>query len=349
MKSRFARTMIVVGPVLLLIIIGGFLWQAGFLTPKAEKPGGPLEKISIGVSLTRLNGLIWIAQNQGFDKEQGLEFTLKSYQAGRYAIKDLTSGRLDLACCAEFVLVSEILAGQADLRCLSALASGEIEELIARRDRGINRPEDLRGKTIGVPRGTIADFFLGRFLTFNQIALREVTIVNVNPKGMADALAEGKVDAVMAWTPLIFEITKKMGNNVITWPAQGDQEHYWLLLAQEGVVKERPAALVKLLRSLTQAADYMKQHPEEARDIISRCLQVSLSDFSADRFPVTYELFLDQALLLAMEDQARWMIEHKLTGRKQVPDFLDYLDADILLKTDPKAVRLVLPGKGRPG
>ena len=131
-------------------------------------------------------------QRPGVCTEHGLELDLKTYQAGRAAITDLKAGRLDLACCAEFVLVGEILAGGADLRCLSVLSSGEINELIARRDRGISRPEDLRGKTIGLPLKTSAEFFLGRFLTFNHLSLKEVTIININPFDLADALPPGK-------------------------------------------------------------------------------------------------------------------------------------------------------------
>jgi NitT/TauT family transport system substrate-binding protein len=325
---------------LLLVLITGFLWQGGFLGQR-----GPREKLTIGVSHSMLNGLVWIAQSQGFNKEQELEITLKTYQAGKEAMQDLTSGRLDLACAAEFALVGEILAGHTNLRCLAALAAGEIEDLIARRDRGISRPEDLPGKTIGVPKGTIAEFFLGRFLTFNQIALKDVTIVNVKPLDLVDDLAAGKVDAILAWKELTQELVKKVGNNAVIWPAQGGQDHYWLLVAPVEIVKQKSPALEKLVKALARADDFVNKKPEAAREIMTQWLKVPLIDVPTARPHIRYELFLDQGLLLAMEDQARWLISNKLTDRKQVPNFLDYLDAEALLKIDPKGVRLIIPGK----
>ena len=36
-----------------------------------------------------------------------------------------------------------------------------------------------------------------------------------------------------------------------------------------------------------------------------------------------FSLSLDQTLIIAMEDEARWMISNNLTAEKQVPNFLD--------------------------
>ena len=198
MKSHVKLTMVILASVLLLII-AGFLWQAGFLSFRA---GGPPEKLTIGTNLSATIGLLLVAEDQGFDRAHGLEIVIKAYQTGREPLQALRAGRLDLASCAEFALVGEILAGGADLRCLAAISSGDFDALIARRDKGIQRPEDLRGKTIGLPRKTSAEFFLARFLTLNHISLQEVTVADVSPFDLGEALAAGKVDAVLIWEPV---------------------------------------------------------------------------------------------------------------------------------------------------
>jgi NitT/TauT family transport system substrate-binding protein len=48
-----------------------------------------------------------------------------------------------------------------------------------------------------------------------------------------------------------------------------------------------------------------------------------------------------------MEDEARWMIQNRLTDKTQVPNYLDYLATEALGQVNPKAVRLVLPVPGR--
>lgn len=331
----------ILASIVSLLAMAGYLWLAGH---SPTKPVVSLEKITIGTNLNEMLGLLFIAEDRGYYQAQGLEVFIKEYQSGLGPLKDLREGRLDLASCAEFAMVGEVFAGGVDLRGLAVIGSGEVDWLIARRDRGINQPDDLRGKTIGVPRKTSAEFFLGRFLTLNKIPLKEVTLVDVKPLDLADAMAAGKVDAVLIWAPIAQEIIRKVGPDTINWPAQGGQSVYRLLVTREEYIKKYPVLLVRLMRSLAQAAQFAREQPEEAREIIARRLQVPRADLQTDGSPITYELFLDQALLLAMEDQARWMIRNRLTGQTQVPNYLDYLDAGPLLKVKPKAVNLVLPG-----
>jgi NitT/TauT family transport system substrate-binding protein len=50
---------------------------------------------------------------------------------------------------------------------------------------------------------------------------------------------------------------------------------------------------------------------------------------------------LDQALIAAMEDEARWMIRSNLVSENQVPDFLNYTYPDALKAAEPDAVSII--------
>jgi NitT/TauT family transport system substrate-binding protein len=52
-------------------------------------------------------------------------------------------------------------------------------------------------------------------------------------------------------------------------------------------------------------------------------------------------LSLDQSLILAMEDEARWMIANDLTNETQVPNFLDSIYIDGLEAVKPDAVNII--------
>jgi NitT/TauT family transport system substrate-binding protein len=324
----------------LLILIAGFLWQTGFFSRSA-----PPEKITIGTILSRISGLIYVAQEQGYFRAQGLDIIVKANASSPESIQDLKAGHIDLACCGVFNLVKEACVHGSNLCALSVLCNGQIMDLIARRDRGIRGPEDLRGKTIGLLKGTGAEYFLGVVLTFHHIPLKEVTIVGVEPNAFGETLATGKMDAVVAWEPYIGEIFKKMGDAVVTFPAQEKNDIFWILVGREGYLKRNPAAVEKLLRALEQASKFIKEHSVEAKEIICRRTRFPLEDW--DRYPLRYEIFLDQGLLLHMEDEAAWMIKNGMTDRTEIPNFMKILDPGPLLQVNPQAVRLGIPGEGK--
>lgn len=329
--------------LLLFLAVAGYLWLAGLEKSSTKSAAGPLEKISVGSDYSGYNALLWIAKDRGFAEAQGLDLHIKTHEAGLNAIAGLMADHLDLACCTEFVLVGEILNGNSDLRILGVLSSGDNNEVIARLDRGISQPRDLRGKTIAVPRKTSAEFSLGRYLALNNIAMAEVSVIDVKPLGLGEALASGKADAVLTWEPIIYDVMKKVGPNAIAWPAQQGQDLYWLLLGREKFLRNNPAAVDKLLLALKQAENFIREQPGEAQTVVAAWLNVPVSRLQSGKFPKRYELFLDQALVLALEDEARWMIHNKLTEQTQMPNFLNYFWPAPLARVVPKAVQLIIP------
>lgn len=326
--------------VMLTVLLGFYLRPAGFLPW-----GRPLEKVTIGSFPFRFTGSVYIAQERGYFKAQGLDVTVKNQASSVETIRDLKAGRIDLACCGAFNLVKEVLGGTANLRCLAVLGNGQAFSLISRLDKGIRGPADLRGKTIGLMGGTAAEYFLGRFLIFQHIPFKEVTLVDVT-KVVAEALKTGKIDAVMVPEPHSFNILRNMGNGVVSWPAQGGQEIYWVLATREQLLKDKPETLEKLLRALEQAVDFIQQNRREARRIIAQRGNFPLAEW--DNYPLSYEVFLDQNLLLVLEDEAAWMIQNGLTHQVQIPNFLEYLAPGPLKQVNPKAVRLAKPGHALP-
>ena len=50
---------------------------------------------------------------------------------------------------------------------------------------------------------------------------------------------------------------------------------------------------------------------------------------------------LDQSLITAMEDEARWIISNNLTTEKTVPDFMKYIYIDGLKAVKPVALNMI--------
>jgi NitT/TauT family transport system substrate-binding protein len=54
-----------------------------------------------------------------------------------------------------------------------------------------------------------------------------------------------------------------------------------------------------------------------------------------------FSLSLDQSLITAIENEARWMIKNKLTAEKSMPNFPDFISEDALKAIKPNAVNII--------
>jgi NitT/TauT family transport system substrate-binding protein len=303
--------------------------------PGREKP------ITIGMEATAVNTLIYIAQNRNYFADNGLKVVINdSFPSGAAATERMLAGEADLSTTAELTVVRSAFAGK-KTRILGSIDMFMHMRLISRKDLGIAKITDLAGKRIGVPIKTAADFKLGRFLDLNGIDRSAITIVDVQAPQAVESLVKGSVDAIVTWQPNVMDIEDRLGDKAAVWEVQSGQPMFCVLATSEKWAADNPDQRDRLMKSLLQAEDYLIKNDEQARDIVQKRLGYD------DRYIRTiwpehqFSLRLDQSLILAMEDQARWMIENRVTTEQNVPDFLDYVHADGLEAVKPQAVSII--------
>jgi NitT/TauT family transport system substrate-binding protein len=211
--------------------------------------------------------------------------------------------------------------------------------LVGRKDRGIEEVLDLKGKRIGVALQTINEFYLSRFLELNGIDLGEVTLVDLKPAQFVDAIASGEVDALVAWQPYIHKIMDQQPDIVI-WPAQNHQEVFGLLVGRDEWLTGHGDTVERFIKSLEQAETFLLSHPDEARAIVQQWLGYDSEYIASVWLQHHFFLSLDYSLVVAMSDEAHWMIKNDLTTETVVPDFLDFIYTDGLDSVNPQAVTI---------
>lgn len=125
--------------------------SVGGCQEKPDEYTGPVEKITLAAYAGETGALVYVAEDQGYFEENGLEVTIKDYESGKAAADALIDGEADISTSAGFVFVSNSF-DYADLRILGTVATAEVKELVARKDKGITTIDDLKEKKIGVTR-----------------------------------------------------------------------------------------------------------------------------------------------------------------------------------------------------
>jgi NitT/TauT family transport system substrate-binding protein len=302
---------------------------------------GKMETLTIATVPTEVNALFYIAETQSFFASNGLQVTLKEdYDSGATATAGMLNGEADIASATEFLMARQIL-NKKDIINFGTVARYENTFIIWPTDSGIKTIGDLKGKRIGITLQTISEFYLGRTLELNGMNIQQVTLVDVKAAEAEKALVNDEVDAVVAWEPWVSQINHSMGKEVNTMALQSGQYAYWNLVGTSDWTKKHPDTIVWLMKSLTQAEDYLASHQDEVKAMLGKRMNLDAAYMEVVWPRYQLSLSLDQSLIVAMEDEARWLIENNLTTEKKVPNFRDYIFVDGLETTRPNAVNII--------
>ena len=307
-----------------------------------EKPDGPLEKVTIGISATSLlPSLVHIAEEKGYFLEEGIDVEIKGYPTGKAALAATFNGEVDMATVADTPIVTNSFERNDFAVLVTILDSAQHAKALARKDRNISTPQDLVGKKVATTIGTTAHFFLVTFFALNGIDTSDVEIVNLKPGEMVEAIVDGDVDAIFAWEPNILESQKSLGDNAIVLPSDVGYLQTFNLTTKNDFIENHPESIRKIIKALAKAEEFTKDNREESVDIIASRLGADREDIDKLWDGYRFRLSLSQTLIMTLEDEARWAIRSSFTDKTEVPNYLDYIHMDALEEVKPEAISII--------
>lgn len=319
------------------------LLVAAAIAPAAGCSGSPAKgDVTVAVAPFESNGLVFVAQERGMFSDRGLAITFVDRDTGVAALDAVVAGEADIAVgTAEFPLVAKAFQG-VPVKAIATIDRPEFIYLIGRKDRGIMTADDLAGKRIGTTAGSIAQFYLGRFLELNNIPANKITFVDLRkPQQWRQAISNGTVDAVVLAQPEASIVRDGLAKNATFLSVQASQPAYTLAISTNEWLAANPQLAEAFLSALADAEAYAASHPDEATAIIQKRLGLDPSYIGFLETQNTFALSLDQSMILAMEDEARWMMRSGLVTATVMPALGAYVDADPLAAVNHDAVNIL--------
>jgi ABC-type nitrate/sulfonate/bicarbonate transport system substrate-binding protein len=216
----------------------------------------------------------WVAKEQGFFAEEGLDVEITTFEGGVYVIRNVVSGGIDAGGGAgPSVAVS--VARKAGLKAIYASAPRYASTLTVRSTK-IKSLEDLKGKKLGVQEvGGFADILTRMVLRHAKIKPEEVTFV---PIASADVppLVAGAIDTAILHVDQMIMARQKdpaLLPLVKFWELEPNQL-FLVVVAQEKKIAENPAKFAAIARALAKANRFMYANKARTVEIGTKYAQI---------------------------------------------------------------------------
>jgi len=306
-----------------------------------KKNAVPAVKLVVGTPWIPVSGSVILAKQLGFFRDEGLDVTLQPYQLSNLALADLLKGKPDLAFVNASAIVLAALRGARFHMLATVYESDNFLKMVGRRDRGIEKPQNLAGKKLGSVFGTPSEFIQDSIVALHKVDPQSIVRVNLAPAKTVDALIAGEVDAVTIWAPYSLELIKRLGDKAVAFSDKAIYTSTLNLVAGEELLKQQPEVLRRVLAALDRANAFARSDSDRAVRVVAQALELDEAVVKADWNPLNFTLALNQSFIIFLEEQARWAIKRRLVESTAVPNFMEWIHTDALAAVKAEAVSLI--------
>ncbi|MCI8661129.1 MAG: ABC transporter substrate-binding protein [Lachnospiraceae bacterium] len=280
--------------------------ETSAVSSSSQTDGKPLNFSPIKLRIAYMPNMgsasaIIAARDGGFFAEVGITPELVQFQGGPAEIAAMASGDIDIsqighgahALCIE---------GQAQIFGLDLY--GKSDEVIANKEKGIEKMTDLAGKRVAVTAGTSSEIVLDLALEKAGMSREDLELVELDANGAVTAMISGNVDACASWSPSTNIIRDRMGEKAVT--LAGNEDFFdkvafpGSFIATDGFGKENRESLVRFYAAILKAMDYRKENVEEVCRWLAKEIEAEPEDILATKD--NYEWLVAQDIRDSLDD-----------------------------------------------
>lgn len=285
LKTRLVTKLFLSVSGLVLLSVYFFPWKAS----GAEKMAGLYSAQTVSYSLP------WIAQESGLFRKYKLDFDLVYIPSSGIATAALLGGDVDIAFAGGVGFVRAFVQGATDLVFIGSSKNILTHSILAGPES--KRPEDLKGKKIGVTRlgGNSHYFAVQALRRLGFDPLRDVTFIQVGgePEILA-ALVRGSIDAGSVTSPTDAVAVSQGFHYVVYGPDQKIPYAAATIATRRSVIGRRPEVVAQYMRAIAEAAKILHTNREFADKVLRKHL--GLSDKILDAVYNTEVKIMEQTL-----------------------------------------------------
>lgn len=265
----------------------------GALAGAVHGQNKPLKKIRVGVPSVGMGNIIpYIARESRLFDKYGLEAEVITVMGSGIGSKALISGNLDIIPIATPTVIAADLAG-ADMAILAHTMPAVVHAMMVRPE--IKRPEDLKGKKIGVSSlGSLTDFLVRSIAKKKGLNPdRDLTLIST---GASDtervmALKAGAVDATAISHPG-YGLARKMGY-IMLWDSAKELDYPWMeITTRRAAIKSDRELITQYMKAHLEGIALFKNNRDFSIKVIKKVLKIPDDDLVNETYEIFSKMFI---------------------------------------------------------
>jgi len=269
-----------------------------------------------------------LAAKKGFFVEEGLQVEPLRFNNGPACAEALYTGAADMGSMGDTAAI--ILAVRnPKFVIIGSLATGEHRHrIMVRNDATMQTMKDLRGKRLGVKKGTSTHGGLLAALAKAGLSTADLDIIDLSPSTSIDALLAGSLDAFAASEPTPTVAEQKGARQLATLGGLGN-EYPVLLVADSTYLQRQPETVQRFMRALEKASQYVAGHQEEAAALMASETGLPNTATLKAMQRHAYHLRLDASIQSSLQQTALFLQQQHLL--EKTPDWAIALNHNFIV------------------
>ena len=226
----------------------------------------------------------FVAIKKGWFQEEGLDVNVILGQGSGYTVKVLDAKKAHIGIADAPVPIKGIAQG-AKIKIVGIIFDKHPNSMFFWKDSGIEKPQDIVGKTVAVPAADGHKVMWPAFAKQIGVDPGSVRFINIEPAAKVVSLATKKADVVFelyTGKPFMEKAipADQLGN--FLWSDYGFNAYAHSLVVRNDVIESNPEMVRKFLKAAYRGWDFTVQNPEEAIAILSEYHPINQTDFVAN-------------------------------------------------------------------
>jgi NitT/TauT family transport system substrate-binding protein/sulfonate transport system substrate-binding protein len=239
----------------------------------------PLPKLDVVIGNNFGHLPMFVGAEKGLFKQHGVDAQMLVVDTGTDMVNAMHDGRAQIGDMSVTTYLKAVHSGEPfyviGIIMNDATRDNADEPLaiVTKKGRGIaaGTISDIKGKRIGLARGQTSDEYFKMVLRRAKMRYEEVTIENIwSQFGLAPALKEEKVDAVVSWEPYVTQVLEQVPESFLVIRGGHHMSYVMMATAHGPTVESKPELVKSIAAGLAASSHYTRNHRDEAVEIFAK-------------------------------------------------------------------------------